>query len=488
MTRTRTIRQRTTIFNPQSSHEGIIKHLNQTNLQLQSIDNINNNNNQFIIENRYTIKLDTNQQYNHIGQFRLQTKFNRTKDLGDKIFPTEFNHGINLYINPHSRVQTEEDVVVFHKQVKKLLYELIGIEVDNSMLINNHNSLYYHNVNPINLNTTHELFKGMKLLEEDDDYEVILNDDKLVIRQVVRDVSSVQFNTEEGIYKEIGLFLIDNSISNTNDDIVLAGLRVILDNNNESESKNVHQTMFHIKPRHRYLNTSIHSEIIPKTGLHPILKTTFPNNANTTTTINITDDDVEECRLYYYINLESSFIFDQFQSIPENFNLIINNGIKNLELPNYKIQNWGNEILFESNQPFSNVPNPIEFTLHSRYQLPNQSRAYTKISNSLPMIFVGCNVNEANLLDKSPFDTHSSIGGNYEVYFTPDTVFYHFDHDLESNVVVEIPNGMSRFEDVNYVTTLAVVVGMGMVLVAVLMKVLKRGGTGEVVSKQKKNE
>lgn len=38
---------------------------------------------------------------------------------------------------------------------------------------------------------------------------------------------------------------------------------------------------------------------------------------------------------------------------------------------------------------------------------------------------MGCNVKEGNLLDKSPFDTKRDvkIGGNYEIYFTEDTVF-----------------------------------------------------------------
>ena len=41
-----------------------------------------------------------------------------------------------------------------------------------------------------------------------------------------------------------------------------------------------------------------------------------------------TDFDVEECKFYYYLNLNKSLIFDQFQNIPIGSQLIINNGNK----------------------------------------------------------------------------------------------------------------------------------------------------------------
>lgn len=108
--------------------------------------------------------------------------------------------------------------------------------------------------------------------------------------------------------------------------------------------------MFHLKPRHRYLPGSISSSIIPQ-GLHPILATTISTENGLTSTINYEivgiDADVEACNSYYYLNLNKSLIFDKYQNIPLNSTLLINNGVSNLELPEYKISQWGSELLFE---------------------------------------------------------------------------------------------------------------------------------------------
>ena len=76
------------------------------------------------------------------------------------------------------------------------------------------------------------------------------------------------------------------------------------------------------------------------------------------------------------MNLNKSLIFDQFQNIPIGSQLIINNGNKNLELPEYKINQWGNELLFEFEFDNDNdIPHHINLTVHSRYQLPQNNHS-----------------------------------------------------------------------------------------------------------------
>ena len=328
------------------------------------------------------------------------------------------------------------------------------------------------------------LKEGWKFnLHPKSNYDYIYNQDKIIIRELLTNVSEIEFNLELGIYKEIGLFLIDDKIS-TNDDLNLSGIRVILDedSNTNNKEESIHKTMFHIKPRHRSFDDSTTittTKIIPQ-GLHPILSTEL----NTTTIVMPTDFDVEECKFYYYLNLNKSLIFDQFQNIPIGSQLIINNGNKNLELPEYKINQWGNELLFEFEFDNDNdIPHHINLTVHSRYQLPQNNHSHSQISNvlnSLPNIFMGCNVKEGNLLDKSPFDTKRDvkIGGNYEIYFTEDTVFYHLQNSDNSGnsgsstlLEINIPHGKTTFDRVNNITSLGLLIGVLMILYAISIRV-----------------
>lgn len=471
------MRQRTTIYNPYSSHDGIITNLNRTNFQLSSIPN-----HLFTIENKYTITTTTTQPnksslYLAIKELRIQTKFNNNES-GIPIFSFHYEPGLNIYAVPQSNV----DKLEFWQQVEQLIMELLGIKLSSQQWIANVNSFYYHDIQPqplLNLN----LKEGWKFnLHPKSNYDYIYNQDKIIIRELLTNVSEIEFNLELGIYKEIGLFLIDDKIS-TNDDLNLSGIRVILDedSNTNNKEESIHKTMFHIKPRHRSFDdsTTITTKIIPQ-GLHPILSTEL----NTTTIVMPTDFDVEECKFYYYLNLNKSLIFDQFQNIPIGSQLIINNGNKNLELPEYKINQWGNELLFEFEFDNDNdIPRHINLTVHSRYQLPQNNHSHSQISNvlnSLPNIFIGCNVKEGNLLDKSPFDTKRDvkIGGNYEIYFTEDTVFYHLQNSGNSDnsgsstlLEINIPHGKTTFDRVNNITSLGLLIGALMILYAISIRV-----------------
>ena len=139
-----------------------------------------------------------------------------------------------------------------------------------------------------------------------------------------------------------------------------------------------------------------------------------------------------------------------------------------MELPEYKISEWGNEVLLE----FDNITNEVNLTLHSRYQLPENAneKTDTTIINTPPTIFIGCNVKEGNLLGKSPFDTKSNIGGNYEVYFTEDTVFYHLLDQSKDTLTIDIPHGVTTFDRINSITILGLLIGILFIVYSIFSK------------------
>ncbi|EMG50359.1 hypothetical protein G210_4597 [Candida maltosa Xu316] len=367
------MKQRTTVFSIDPNYEDLITNVNQTNFQVTSQPD-----KQFIIENKYTV--EPTKKYPNIQQFRIQTKF---EDPLDSIFNFGYSRGLNVYAVPVPHYKE----VDFWNEVNELTNELLNITITPASFVRNLNSYYYHDIQPIDL-INDKLTKGVN-------YDYAYNSDKVIIRELLQNVDNVNYNLKTGIKKEIGLFWIDEKFSNKQDKS-LRGFRVLLDEEN-SDEKNVHKTMFDMISKHAHLEKST-SKIIPQ-GLHPIVNTKIPDST-------VEYFQSQGCKLYYYINVNKSLIFDPFQNVPSGSQLVINNGNKNLELPEYKIPEWGNEVLFE----FDDIISEVNLTLHSRYQLPENNREQaTTIFNSPPDVFIGCNTDKVDVLNASPFDTKRDI-------------------------------------------------------------------------------
>ena len=446
------MRQRITIFNPGNSNDDILKLVDQTHLDLQTKTD-------FLQETKST--LATVKKYDLIRELRITQV---REQIPNKVFSYNYANGFTVNVQPntlHQLFNKEE----FFIQVSQLLNDVLGRSIDEKEWIQNVNSVYFYDIS----DTYTFQYPGWNGVNS----EVIdfhWKNDVVTIKQLhkipVNSPVSWQLNSD---YQEIGLFMIDKTIS-SNDDIVLSGIRVILDENN-SDDEYIFKTLFHIKPRHRNIRKIEHN-VLPN-GLHPKLLT------NTTFTAPI-DDDVLECKLYYYLPLNKSLIFDKYQSVPSGAELVVSNGEDNLELPAYKIDKWGQEVLFELPSDFSN---DIEFTLHSRYQLPHESKKNTEIVNTNPIVFYGCDVRDSYLLEKSPFDNRLPIGGNYETYFTNNTVFYHFISSKDKSTFT-IPNGYSTFERINTISSVAISLGVLMVLAKLISTFFDRTSTDSTKKNQ----
>lgn len=478
------MRHRATIFNPGSFHDDLIQNLNSTNFKIvaPSLQE------RFSIENKFTIPISKPLQY--IRQLRIQSK--RLYDDVNLVFPFDFTTGLNVYVLPRNTANNDDNDEFFN-ELNSVLKDVVNVDINATEWITAGNSLYYYSSQPASIHPQSTWFQYNDILDYDSTFDLVYNSDdsskQIVLRQLLTDVAEIDYSLKLGDYKEIGLFLHDVKVSQTKDDLVLSGLRVILDGQSESDDttdKDVHKTMFHLKPRHRYLPGSVSSSIIPQ-GLHPILATTITTENDLTSTINQeiigVDDDVQACNGYFYLNLNKSLIFDKYQDIPQNTTLLVDNGVSNLELPEYNIEQWGSELLFQvSNDEQSDVSLPAKFdlnlTLHSRYQLPNNSDTsspFTEIINPQPQFFIACKVKEGDLLSRSPFDSKrlTKLGNNYEAYFEKDTVFYHFKTESDRHLLVDIPHGTTTFDRVNSITTFTLFIGIGIIFWGILQRFTK---------------
>lgn len=391
--------------------------------------------------------------YSHIRSLRVQVirPFNHTSQTAP--FAYDYPVGLHIYVVPEP-VREDNERENFYKQVQQVVKELLGITVDENSFILSLNSLYFHTLEV--LAPRGDLAAHLPGAWDALDYVVL--EQKAVIKslQAVLDDLSVEAG-ETSDYTEIGIFTVDELT--TRDDLVLSGARVVFNDpdtgaldsaNSEAEQDSVQRTYFHVKPRHRQ------TDYVPVTGkpngLHPVVTVEKAPKLPV-------DDDLRNCKLYYYLLLEKSVFFDQYQK-PDVLKILAGYGTTDLELPEYSVQGWGNEYLLEVDDK---AQFPLELTLHSRYQLPNNKSDHTNVTINKPLLFYGCEVgSDSFLLKNSPFDNKATVGGAFEKFFTEDTVFY---QALASDTFnVSIPNAHGDASWVNLVTLLTVLLGVFLIV------------------------
>lgn len=224
------MRQRLTIFNPGSSHDNVIQNLNSTNFKLTAPSSEQ----PFSIENRFTIPIATPLQY--IRQLRIQSK----KLYADvnPLFPFDFTTGLNIYVLPRNTVNDDDDDVFF-QELSNVLKEVINSDINATEWTTAVNSLYYYSSQPAQLQPQSSWIKYYDVQDYDSTFDLVYNADEsskqIVLRQLVTEVVDISYDLKLGEYKEIGLFLNDVKVSQTKDDLVLSGLRIILDGQSESQ-------------------------------------------------------------------------------------------------------------------------------------------------------------------------------------------------------------------------------------------------------------
>lgn len=429
------MRHRITFVHSLEGTEKSISTLNSTYLELVEHSNPAR-------EDRFTYLID---KYSHIKTLRVQINKAQKPKNTTNAFSYNYQYGLHIYAVPQD-VPGENERETFFEQISELLQDLFGIQPKDDAWITSLNSLYYH---------TSDLLEPKKAAFEREinskwtAFEYYYDQGAVTLKTFDPELERLAINAEESQdYTEVGVFGVDQHT--TRDDIILHGVRVVLNDVEADDSEGfVHRTMFHVKPRHRILEP-VDIDLKPN-GLHPVvtiaLAPTFPK-----------DDDISRCKLFYYMTLGKSVFVDPYQ-IPALAISLVNYGTKNLELPEYSVSGWGNEILMEIADDASF---PLDLTLHSRYQLPNKLSG-TEVTIDRPILFYGCEAGSDDfLLNNSPFDNKKAVGGNYEKFFTDDTIFY---HALERGALnVTIPNALGDSDLVNFLTFLALFAGVAIVL------------------------
>ncbi|CAH2352338.1 protein Pbn1p [[Candida] railenensis] len=462
------IRHRVTIFNPTDSNEDVIKSVSSNFLEIPPLKG-------FPREDKYIVP-STTPLPPTIKLIRVQWRSNF--DYNSQTNPLFIEGqtqqpGLLLYVAPSENVVDADE---FYQDINEYIYEIFKLKVDfnwvasaTSVFISNQDikelpvQVKDYTKSVLNLENEESL---SSLLDNTSNLDIIIKSDSTTVMTYLQDTSYLPLQkftvTSPSIKHEIGIFMLDKEITSV-DDIMLSGVRFVIDpSESDSPDDKLHKTLFHVKPRHRYFPSTRYNVALEEpVGLHPTLQFKFGDlNLDIAKVAEGTDTD--SCKLFYYQLLPKAFFIDKYQ-LPTQLSLISIYGDTDLEAPEYKIDGWGVEALFEVKQL-----QDFEFTMHSRYQLPTEKSSeldyVPKVINK-PSIFYACNVHEdANLLKTSPFDYTDSLAeniGGYQSYFTENTAFYHLTQDEpENRLIINIPRGKGDIYTVNQLTLMALGLGI----------------------------
>lgn len=432
------IRHRITILNHESNHDSIISSFNSTGvLELNRDSN-------YTREDKFTIPFEG--KFKYIRQLRISIG-----SIDSDIFHYDSN-GLTIYVVPNT---TDKDL--FFNEVNNFVSKMFDIRMSKSNWILSKNTLLFQ-TKSFSKDKLNMVLSGLSKYQHIDT-EVVdfyYENNKLIFSFINKE-KDYPIEKNEKIYQETGIFLVDEN--STNDDIILSGVRVLFD-----EEEPMKQTLFHIKPKFRNLASS--SQVIDN-GLHPKLKTIINRSSIPK------DSDIKECKLYYYMALNKNLFVDRY-NLGEGFKYIFNFGNKDLELPEYKIKEWGNELLLEYEDWEEKLGTEEELelllNLHSRYQVPGMGSAEEDkkiVSINQPVVFFGCDeASEKPTVVFNPFSNQYAIGNKHLQYFTNDTIFYASFNTTELEVGIPIPN--KKFELVNLITSLTILIGIFIILLQIL--------------------
>lgn len=403
-------RHRVTIFNPRELNDNVIESVCHDLLRLSP-------NEGFAREDKYLWA----QLQLPLAVNLLRIRWARVRRASGLPLWVEYHTqppGLQVYATPQDGV----DVAQFYAQLNQFASEWAAVNVTTADWVANLNAVTW--ILPSLTFASTLLLRLLSLLPPEDarqfdslaatNVDVNLNHDESTLKAFSDSwvsTNSVFAPTSPQTRHEIGIFILDREIT-TADDLMLSGVRYVIDPSAPGNDK-LHQTMFHVKPRHRE-----HSEytvgLAQPQGLHPTLQfrvegpLALPHDA-----------DVSDCKLYYYHAVPKLFFIDKFQ-LPKHFSTVLMYGDSDLEAPEYRCRGWGVEAMFEVDGWHD-----FDLTLHLRYQAPVADASPTSIDRHMgtPMLFYACSAADANLLATSPFDTPAT---GPHGFFTNDTVFYHF--------------------------------------------------------------
>lgn len=216
-------------------------------------------------------------------------------------------------------------------------------------------------------------------------------------------------------------------------------------------------TLFSFPSRHHALSPSearaqaYTSSFEKPTGLHPILKISFPSAGLLQEPKTKPEDST--CALHTYLTLPSGIFADQyafptsgadsdplFQQANNILSLRAISGELDLEAPDYVVDKWGSTMLIELATPTNTSTKAgrseswdVTIPLHLRYRSPSDT-GFLDIQVPWPIVFWACTAEDGTRFPINPFD-RTNLG--YDGLFGSRTMFYHVPPLSETGKLVE---------------------------------------------------
>ncbi|KAF2095065.1 protein pbn1 [Rhizodiscina lignyota] len=230
---------------------------------------------------------------------------------------------------------------------------------------------------------------------------------------------------QKGSTLEVGV--LNNEKPDEPEELKLGGFLTVVGSDSKPKA-----TLFSFPARYHPLpNVSSTREIEYKvafrqpTGMHPIME------------INLEPKSLlapsESCALHTYLTLPSYIFIDKYQFNDDLFLASQNlrrlhsiNGETDLEAPDWVIDKWGSNALFELALPSTPAELSARWTvtipLHLRYLKPaHNSSGIDAVRVPWPAVFWACEAEEGLKMSTSPFDR---VNLGYDSLFGPKTMFY----------------------------------------------------------------
>lgn len=388
-------------------------------------------------EDRYTVPVPT---HPRIGSLRahVQKAYNATETT--QFFNYDGQYGTHFHVT-RKNASVDKDAML--ADAGRLIEEHFGVHIEPQNWVLAYNAYYFH-LPQVVVPPLPEPVPHLTALE----YSYF--DGVTVLKTFEAQLQRNSVDLALGLYTEIGVFGRD--LQSEPHDLVPIGARIMF-NEAEPSEEYVQRTMIHVKPRNRHLP---HVAVeLRQNGLHPVVTLAEPETPS--------DPDLDHCKLYTYWTLHRLVFLDPYQ-LPPHAKVVANYGTRDLELPEYKLDTWGNEVLVEH----TNASFPLEVTLHARYQLP-QSSPHTPVTFAKPALFWACQGDsDGYVLNLLPFDNRQVIGGSWEKLFGNDTIYYHASD--RGTFALDVPNALGSASVVYTATFAAVLLGFAIVARALWRK------------------
>lgn len=309
-----------------------------------------------------------------------------------------------------------------------------------------------------------------------DSFEIILNNTELDIYTYYTDDNAQSVSISKGNTSEEEFAVISEMSNNKEDlkiDRFVQGLNGKLNKDNGEFQLVPTMFMFSSYATNHHLKFSSVINQSLNAALHPVINYKFTNFDKYAFYPRDDDSilDYTQCSLNLKTVLSNDYIVDRYeierlisnsnnQLCIDHINYVSNNGM-DLELPSYKISEWGSIISLQLNQSCISLNNgEFNLPIHIRYTLPTLNGDYTTLPNPSSAVYWNCPLTDEALdqISKS-FYTDNGRFQLIEENERPLSRNYYLEQE-PTTYSVSMPAGETRFQiEIDIVTATVVLAG-----------------------------